>query len=91
MRVRTHTRRLWLKVSYDVPKNIPRREIIRTLLRGIRDRTYSYPKGWRVALQWRNKEMASMRVGEWTNEMQNSAASSPGFDAAVSSYLDNQL
>jgi hypothetical protein len=90
-RVRTKTRRLWLKVFYDVPKDIPRREILNTLLRGIRDRTYSYPRSWRVALQWKNKQMASMRTGEWTNEMQNSAESSSGFDAAVASYLENQL
>jgi hypothetical protein len=88
--MKVRTRRLWLKISYDVPKDIPKSEIIRTLKRSIRNGDYRYPRNWRVAIQWRNKENAPMRVGEWTAEMQASKESSPGFDAAVYQYLENQ-
>jgi hypothetical protein len=88
---KVRVRRLWIQVLFDVPdKTIPRSEIINTLIRGIHDGSYRYPKAWRVAIKWRNKESAEMRTGEWTAEMRASAESSSGFDVAVENYLKGQ-
>lgn len=88
---KVRTRRLWIQVAFNVPdKSISKNEILDTLLKGIRDRSYRYPKNWKVVIIWRNKETAEMRRGEWTAEMRASAESSAGFDAAVTSYLEGQ-
>jgi hypothetical protein len=84
-------RRLWLNVRFDVPKDIPRHRIIRTMIRSIRRGDYRLPSGWRVVIEWRNKKTESMRRGEWRTELERSAESSPGFDLAVIDYLERQM
>jgi hypothetical protein len=87
---RRKTRRLWLKVKFDAP-GVSDRKVIETLLASIDRGDYEYPRGWRVALLWSNKENGTMRVGEWTKEMRASAQSSEGFQFAVRDYLENKL
>ncbi len=88
---KVRTRRLWLNVRFDVPKDIKKEHIVRTLIRSIHRGDYKLPRNWRVVIEWRNKEDAPMRRGEWRNEMEASAESSEGFDEAVLSYLRGQL
>jgi len=89
--VKVRIRRLWLKVRYDVPKDVPKDRIVRTLIRSIRRGDYRLPKGWRAILEWRNKKTEPMRRGEWRSELERSAESSQGFDLAVIDYLERQL
>ena len=83
-------RRLWLKIKFDAP-GASRRDVIQYLLESIKRGNYVYPRQWRVALGWSNKEHGELKWGEWTKEMRKSAQSSEGFDYAVRSYLENQL
>jgi len=85
------TRRLWLGVRFDIPKDVPYDRIIRTLIRSINRGDYELPRGWRVVIEWRNKEDDEMRRGAWKPELEASRKSSPGFDKAVVHYLENQL
>ena len=82
-------RRLWLKVLFKVPAGTPRDKIKSVLIESVRSGTYELPLGWKAAIQWRNKENAPMKSGEWTRELLASAKSSSGFDKAVISYLEN--
>jgi hypothetical protein len=83
-------RRLWLQIKFSAP-NTYRDDVKNTLIRSIVKGDYQYPKRWRVAIGWSNKSEGEMKWGEFTQEMKNSRESSPGFDAAVLSYLENQL
>jgi hypothetical protein len=85
------TRRLWIGLRYDIPKNVSEEKILRTLRRSITRGDYELPKGWRVAIEWRNKQDAPMKRGAWKPELEASAESSPGFDLAMLRYLDGQL
>lgn len=87
---KTKTRHLWLRVLYKV-EGVRKEIIIRTLIRSIKRGDYKLPKGWRVVIEWRNKEDAEMRRGEWKEELTASAESSTGFDTAVTGYLERQL
>lgn len=87
---RNHSRRLWLKVKFDAP-GASDELVLQTLLQSIKNGTYEYPRGWRVALGWSNKENGALKWGEWTKEMAASAQSSEGFQYAVQYYLENQL
>ncbi len=84
------TRPLWLQIKFDAPGAYPN-QVKKTLLQSIRHGDYVYPSKWRVALGWSNKPDGELRWGEFTREMLASRESSPGFDAAVASYLENQL
>lgn len=92
---KVRTRRLWLKVLFDVPKEIPRSEIIKRLIKGIDDGSYRVPRGWRVVIEWRNKEYTEPHRGEWSAELKasrdNPSWGSNGFENAVRSYLEKQL
>lgn len=87
---KSNSRRLWLKVKFDAP-GASDELVLRTLLQSIKNGTYDYPRGWRVALGWSNKENGALKWGEWTKEMTASAQSSEGFAFAVQSYLEGQL
>ena len=63
-------------------------DIKAALIASIAGGGYQLPPWLKARIQWRNKEAAPMREGEWTEEMMASAQSSPGFDLAVMSYLD---
>lgn len=84
------TRRLWLNVKYDIPQDVSEQKIIATLIRSIKRGDYRIPRNWRVAIEWRNKESAPMRKGEWRAELEASAESSPGFERAVIHYLEGK-
>lgn len=86
---KVRTRKLWLKVFFDVPENVPRKKIIDTLIRSIHRGDYRYPRSWTVVVEWRNSATAEMRKGEWTSEMTASAQSSNGFDKAMIHYLED--
>jgi hypothetical protein len=88
---KVRTRKLWLNIRFDIPKTVPRERIVRTLVRSIERGDYKIPREWRVVIEWRNKEEVEMRRGEWTSEMKRSAQSSPGFDTAVTQYLEGKL
>lgn len=89
-RSRRKNRRLWLNVKFKVPKGVSRNKVLETLIESIDDGTYQYPKTWKVVLEWRNKESAPMKAGEFQKEMLASQSSSDGWDSAVISYLENQ-
>jgi len=85
---KNRTRQLWLQIKFDAP-GASRREVLKTLLSSVHRGDYIYPKRWRVALGWSNKENGELRWGEFTTEMKNSRNSSPGFDMTVIQYLEN--
>ena len=87
---KVRTRKLWLKLRFNIPKDVPKSKIIETLKRSIRRGDYKIPRSWHVVIEWRNSETAEMRRGEWTSEMTASAESSPGFDTVVTHYLEDQ-
>lgn len=89
MTAKIRVRKLWLNILFDVPKNVKHSKIVDTLIRSIHRGDYRYPKnqGWRVVIEWRNKQDEPMRRGEFTSEMTASKTSSPGFDMAVLHYL----
>lgn len=82
------TRPLWLKIKFDAP-NASRKTVIKKLLEAIENGDYRYPKHWRVAIGWSNYENRPLKWGEFRTEMLASRISSPGFDIAVSAYLEN--
>lgn len=84
-------RRLWLNVKAKIPTGVSREDFIRTLMRSIDRTDYTLPSGWKVLLEWRNKESASMRSGPWTEEMLDSSISSEGWDRAVMAWLKGKL
>lgn len=84
------TRPLWLKIKFDAPHTTGK-TVIKKLLESIERGDYRYPREWRVAIGWSNKENGALKWGEFRNEMLASRQSSPGFDIAVSAYLENQL
>lgn len=83
------TRRLWLHVKIYAP-GVSKREAINTLVDSIERGDYRYPRTWKVAIGWRNSPRGQMRWGEFTREMRNSRASSPGFDETVLDYFDRR-
>jgi hypothetical protein len=89
-RSRRKNRRLWLNVKYKVPPGTSKKKVLDTLIESIDNGTYTYPKTWKVVLEWRNKESAPMKAGEFQKEMLASQSSSDGWDSAVLSYLENQ-
>lgn len=89
-RKKQKTRRLWLNVTQK-GVNVSRRKFVQRLIDSIEDGTYKLPKEWKVVLHWRNRENARMKRGEWQEEMEQSAQSSPGWDIAVLTYLRRKL
>jgi len=85
---KNRTRRLWLEIKWSAPY-AGRNEVRDTLIRSIKNGDYEYPQKWRVAIGWANKEEVELNWGEFTKEMKRSRDSSPGFDIAVISYLEN--
>lgn len=83
-------RRLWLNIKAS-NVSVSTSEFVRTLLASIEEGDYKLPRGWKVTLEWRNKEDAPMRSGPWTQEMSASAQSSDGFDKAVTDWLRRKL
>lgn len=90
--MKVRTRRLWLSVRFSVPdKSISRQRIIDTLISSVRRGDYEIPSSWRVAILWRNRPDVKPNIGEWTEELNNSAhgpSGSSGFDKAVLAYLE---
>lgn len=86
----TKDRRLWLNIKAE-NVTVSKSEFITALMESIEDGTYQLPSGWKVTLEWRNKENAPMRSGPWTQELKKSAKSSDGFDTAVTSWLKRKL
>lgn len=62
--------------------------LLDTLLQSIQKGNYEYPSTWQVGIGWSNSQFAPLKWGEFTREMLASAKSSPGFDLAVSDYLE---
>lgn len=87
---KTKPRYLRLQVKFDAP-GATKETVVHTLVRSIQNGDYEYPEHWRVAIGWSNKESLPLKWGEWTKEMIKSAASSSGWDLAVTSYLENRL
>ena len=83
-------RRLWLNVKAE-GVTVSREEFILVLRESIEDGTYKLPRGWKVILEWKNKESAQMRSGPWGKELRKSAQSSDGFDRAVTDWLKRKL
>lgn len=83
-------RRLWLNVVVGMVP-VGRNQFVSTLINSIEEGTYELPPGWRVRLEWRNKEDKPMRGGEWKAELTKSRKSSDGFDKAVLAYLRRKL
>jgi len=88
------TRRLWLNVKLSIPasvgrlKPVDRKRIVKqVLLDSLDSDDYSLPRGYSAEINWRNKELAPMRVGEWQNELLDSA-SSEGFEQAVRAWIE---
>jgi hypothetical protein len=89
---KVRVRKLWLKVYFDVPKDVPLDRIKRTLIRSIRRGDYKIPRGWRAVIEWKNYRDAQPRRGEWRAELEASASGpegSKGFEKAVIMYLEN--
>ena len=84
-------RRLWLNVRVENVKGVSRRKILETLIDGIKDGSYSFPKRWKVTLQWKNKESASLKEGPFRRELKKSRKPSDGFDKAVTTWLERKL
>jgi hypothetical protein len=89
-RGKTKDRRLWLNVKAE-GVTVSKQEFILALQESIRDGSYELPRGWKVTLEWKNKERAKMRSGPWTREIRKSAESSDGFDRAVTNWLKRKL
>lgn len=89
---RRKTRRLWLNIrASGVPREVGVRGFWETLRRAVADKSYSVPDDWNVELDWKNKEGANMRSGDFGTELTASAKSSSGFDKAVIDYIDRQI
>jgi hypothetical protein len=84
-------RKLWTKITAKVPLGVSVRDFWTTLRQGIESKSYGVPVGANVKIEWRNKEGASMKSGEYGKEMRASAESSVGFDKAILSYIDKQI
>jgi hypothetical protein len=83
---RAKTRRLWIAIkakTNNAPPDVVRDTLVASINRG----DYRYPSDWYVQIEWRNKEHAPMKVGEFTQEMTLSRQSSSGFDKSVLNYL----
>lgn len=88
---RGKTRKLWLKISFKKLDGRPtgndvqylREQLLASILRG----DYEYPRNWNVTIEWRNKDSADMRRGEFMQEMRASRRSSIGWDTVVYNYL----
>jgi hypothetical protein len=84
-------RKLWLNIEVKGRDkrltgsdwNIVRDTLIESILRG----DYRYPKNWFVKIEWRNRDDAPNKMGEFTREMNASRISSPGWDMVVIRYL----
>jgi len=83
-------RRLWLNVKAE-NVTVSKDDFVRVLMESIKDGTYQLPRGWKVTIEWRNKENARMKSGPWTREMKKSAKSSDGWDRAVTDWLKRKL
>jgi hypothetical protein len=89
---RRKTRRLWLNIrASGVPRSVGVRGFWETLRRAVADKSYSVPDDWNVELDWKNKEGAEMRSGDFGAELTASAKSSNGFDKAVLDYIGRQI
>ena len=84
-------RRLWLGIEVvSIPKGTSRGLLLDVLKESIRSRKYTLPTGWKINLRWKNSERAQMKIGQWQNELMDSAESSDGFNYAVLDYLERQ-
>lgn len=84
-------RRLWIGLEIvSVPKGTTRGLILDVLRESIMSKQYDLPEGWQINLRWKNSERAEMKIGEWSEELADSADSSEGFNYAVLSYLERQ-
>jgi hypothetical protein len=84
-------RRLWVGLEVvAVPKGTPRGLILDVLKESIHSKEYDLPDGWAINLRWKNAEKADMKIGEWTEELMDSAVASEGFNYAVLDYLNRQ-
>jgi len=84
-------RTLFLNVKFKLPRPMGKKQIARILIDSIERRSYKLPKGWRVAIEWRNGESSGVNIGTWKEVLTDSRKSSRGFDIAVRKYLENQL
>ena len=82
-------RRLWLRVIIQAPPNVPKDVIRKVLIDSIQSGNYDLPRAVSATIEWRNKEDAPMKSGPWKEELEDSATSSPGFERAVVSFLEN--
>jgi hypothetical protein len=86
-------RRLWLQIKYKTPGS-NKVDVVHHLLHLLRRGSYDYRDKhptWRIAIGWSNKEGGQLKWGEYEREMQQSRQSSPGWDIAVTDYLESQL
>jgi hypothetical protein len=81
------SRRLWLNVKWKIRHDPSRETVLRHLVESIESGSYDLPKTYKVAIGWRNNESALMKWGAWKTVLEDSAASSPGFDSAMLDYL----
>lgn len=86
----SNRRRLWLHLKAKA-KDVTRKHLLTTLIESIERGDYHYPSDWYVQIQWRNRENARDRIGEFESEMSLSKRSSDGFDKAVLLYLRGLL
>lgn len=80
-----------MQIKYKVPKGVSPERVGRTLLESIENGDYEYPKRWHVVILWKNSLFGKVKSGEFTEEMEESAQSSRGWDSAVISYLKGKL
>lgn len=85
-------RALWLNIRAKTSgQRVPRETVIETLIAAVERGDYRYPDDWYVQIEWRNRDNARDRVGEFQAEMHLSKRSSDGFDKAVLNYLRGKL
>ncbi len=88
----TKRRSLWIEIKIHTGgEGKSRVDAIRTLIDAVKRGDYRYPDGWYVQIEWRNRENAPNRIGEFAAEMHLSKRSSNGFDKAVLEYLRSKL
>jgi hypothetical protein len=84
---KTKPRFLRLKIR-AMATSVTKKALIDYLIASINRGDYKYPRHWRVVLGWSNSPDGDLKWGEFTTEMKKSAQSSPGWDIAVTNYLE---
>lgn len=84
-------RRLWTKIKGSVPPGTTAAEFWGMLRKTVRSEEYDLPDGWDVTIEWKNKEDADFKSGDFTEAMQESAESSRGWDLAILHYINGQI